>query len=321
MLYYGNTKIKNMYYGGTRITQAFYNGSRVFGGKFIAGVSGGEIGRGKFSHSDDGINWEMYSGNVAAFTKGFAFGNGKYVTIDYLARVYYSTDGLNWTAGTQFSADYGGMWKIIFSNGKFIALFSQKIISSTDGINWVTSTYTPAGSGNIFVDIAFGNGKFVVTLYNNSIIYSTDAITWNLCLANNANYAYPFIAYGNGRFVTTYNGKLAYYSTDGLIWTPIQNNIVIGNNRILFANGKFIVGGTANIINYSADGISWGSSTFSNSYENVGWLLAAYGNGRFVMIDTNHPYVTTSVDGINWTPIVKIPINTDYGNFCALSFC
>jgi hypothetical protein len=203
--------------------------------------------------STDGITWTSWSAPAAVAGYGY-FGVISYVqnkfilTDEYSSDVFSSTNGITWTAGTNF-----------FSSG-------------TGAGPWVRPTY--------------GAGKYLIIREGSSgqVRHSTDAITWTAAtIGDGSNFGYwTGAAYGNGYFVTSNN----YYvegarSTDGISWTifsfPVSNGIA---GPTIFANGRFIIlsnssYGSADREAYtSTDAITWTMTTLpetdgSNYYDVV----------------------------------------------------
>jgi len=160
-----------------------------------------------------------------------------------------------------------------------------------DGSNvW---TFLPAFSGINFVDIAWGNNKFVAIggLFSEdtSIYTSADGITWTPV---DNSIIYDGIVYGGNKFVAWQNNKIAT-SEDGITWTALEPFGIDAIKKIIWANDKFI--GWTNRSFYSTDGVTW-----ENTPSTIGDIYSiAYGNGRYVAFGRLDQAYST--DGINWT--------------------
>jgi len=73
---------------------------------------------------------------------------------------YYSTDGINWTAGNTMPV---GSAYIVYGNGMFVTGTAY----STDGINWTAGNPMPAAAS---WSMAYGNGMFVA-VYGKTLAY------------------------------------------------------------------------------------------------------------------------------------------------------
>ncbi|MBU0801261.1 MAG: DUF1566 domain-containing protein, partial [Alphaproteobacteria bacterium] len=233
-----------------------------------------------------------WAGNAAAeanYWTGVAFGNGLFVAVaeDGTNRVMTSPDGVTWTAR---ATPGDSTWQAVtYGNGLFVA------VSYTGTHQVMTSpdgiNWTPqTGIAGQWMDVTYGNGLFVATAWSpeGTIMTSPNGVNWTAQTASIARKWYS-VTYGNGLFVA-----VAYQSPDA-------NNIMTSPN-----------------------GINWTTRT-SIVLGGDGWHDVAYGNGRFVAVAATD--LTTSTDGINWTP-GTLPGGTwgwydvSYGNgvFVAVSY-
>ena len=105
-----------------------------------------------------------------------AYGNGKYVAVGYNGYVTTSTDGKTWTTPKQVGTGY---WNTIaYGNGKFVMIGGYSVSSSADGITWSTIQYIGSDVRASLGDITYGNGKFVIAMWDGYITTSTDGETW-----------------------------------------------------------------------------------------------------------------------------------------------
>jgi hypothetical protein len=128
----GGNKIANSTDGinWTPVSPALFGNNRIVciaygGGKFVASNDNAT------AYSTDGTNWTPItakeSGNTwSASLKSFkciAFGNGKWIGINYNTHMGYSSDGINWTPA--FNApDITGPRGATYGNGKFVVIGS-----------------------------------------------------------------------------------------------------------------------------------------------------------------------------------------------------
>jgi hypothetical protein len=143
-----------------------------------------------------------------------------------------------------------------------------EILSSLDGISW---TYIPSGNLNLTVQgLAFGNRTFLVM---------------------NATPNTASAGYTNHFFGAT--------SDNVANWAPL-GSVVTDNPlaSLVFGAGTFVAVGDNSACFSLDNGATWSFGTISG----VSFLSdAAYGNGRFVTIDTWSDTVAVSTDGIAWT--------------------
>lgn len=198
------------------------------------------------------------------------YGNGKYVAVGHNS--YYdpgfvttSTDGENWSTPKQIDKT---IECVTFGNGKFIILTyaDRMLLESTDGENWSVSTKV----GDILWNgIKFVNDKFFLLGHNGYISYSTDGVNWSNPKQVGANEGalWNDIAYGAGRYVVVGYG--------------------VNNKR--------------NIATSSTDGgDNWSGIIDMHNGFNYGLMSIAYGNDRFIIVDSEGYTFTSTDGGVTW---------------------
>lgn len=206
------------------------------------------------------------------------------------------------------------IWKkIVYGNGKFVALGSTIIINetttaafaySTDAITWL-ETLVAQEKGISWYGLTHGDGKFVAigtisgAPAKAAFAYSTDGIQWTYVEKNDIGAIYYGIAYGNGKFVAI-NGLQAISSADGIDWEYhiIDNDAIRFEpfQGIAFGEGKFVsIGVDSGQAIYSEDGINW-SKASEFVIKNIRSI--AYGAGKFVAVGDNG--AVYSSNGIQW---------------------
>lgn len=212
---------------------------------------------------------------------------------------------------------------IIYVDGKYY-LVSQtpaKIVYSEDLENWteieLNSSYLEP------VNLAYGNGIFVLTGYSgstsNTYIYrSTDGINWtaqtistgrnysvtsNSCKFINNKFVFTLgiYYYNTSTGIRTSTEKWFYESTNGTSWTKHTFTYTGSKNvdtmDIEYNDGLYVCVGDTGSIFTSTNLDDWTERSSGVTDKLVG---ISYGKGQFVVSGDNG-VILTSPDGINWT--------------------
>lgn len=290
-------------------------------------------------YSTNGITWTQTTMPVSALWHYISYGNGLFLAtategdpnLVNSQIAAYSTDAITWTRTTlPIAADWRAS---IYAFNKWIVAsgYSDNIVAtSTDLITWTQGTMPISARIHNF---ALGNDLIVSAPgyfsihdsgsnlgYSSSIIYSTDAITWNVSTVTSSS-VYD-ISYGNNVFVlldvrgiSDRSTQNVFVSTDATSWTQYTMPLLASWMNISYGNEKFF----AFTYNYppastglsatSTDGITWTQATISNIIMSPNVI---YANNRFVAVnkytyDRNYESAT-STDGVTWTQ-TTLPIN------------
>ena len=280
--------------------------------------------------------WDITALNSEMIDIGdiISWGKDKFVaigTIQGYKGLLYSYDGVTWQLSDAPSEIYGYN-NIIYDGTRFIATYTSngntRGLYSLDGISWTAFTNFTNIPGAERKTLCYGNGKYVIsTQYQSSSVpykvwYSVDGETWVEGHINTNASSYDSIIYGNGVFVGVSTPSCIDYSTDGENWfastRPVDS---INFNAMAYENGRFVLlpDSTLDEENYtrvayvSTDGKTWTEMTMPNgasSWNNGGWQAIAGGDGLFVAM--TEKYITTSTDGIHWSPRCNAPSAARY---------
>jgi hypothetical protein len=168
---------------------------------------------------------------------------------------------------------------------------SNNVYTSADGYTWsVVSTIANAAG---LTDIAYGNGKFVVTSKHRltgqaTIYYSTNAIAWtevDLPLTENSG-DLNSVVFGNasgGVFLacqTNQNGSgTSFYSSNGVAWLPVTT--LSPSTQPRFLNNLFLIISKFGEIASSSDCFTWTPHT--GIPQNLTAYDIAYGGFQYVV--------------------------------------
>jgi hypothetical protein len=180
---------------------------------------------------------------------------------------------------------------------------------SDDGVNWRNMPLPFYIGGNWQgVSVAYGNGKYVMTL-NNSIWCSTDGLSWTKCSYSSdtqTNFCYPYgVVYTNGTFacLNGVEGRDLYTlitSTDGVTWTgrtisvlaPVYGYSNNTNLKLVTFSGRFHIlsfntDSTAELF-WSSDALTWKSKVFSEKL--IGINPAAANSAKVLLMSTTRRF-------------------------------
>src|SRR5439155_13448166 len=197
------------------------------------------------------------------------------------------------------------------------------------------STQGAVGRQTVQAPQPAGNGVFVVSGDQGTVLISADGLAWSKAISNScieetraacgggvtvqvgvgplirtfradarwvnrpAGCAANLhgIAYGNGLFIAVGNEGAVVTSADGVHWTVRNAGTDERLRGVAYGNGIFVAVGYAGTILTLTRGIGW---TVRNSGTDQRLLDVAYGNGQFVAIGWNG-IMLTSGNGMTWT--------------------
>jgi hypothetical protein len=173
---------------------------------------------------------------------------GRFVVISEADRdiAYSDNGGASWVLETDALPGVGYN-TIARGKGLFVALRTGTgdAAYSTDGETWTAATGLP---NKTWVDVVWGNGRFVALASDGTCSYSLNGTAWSDAVAIAAGATTNKIAYGQGVFVVTRTTDVLYYSEDGIVWTAISSLPNSGYRSAAFGNpnrtGKFVLIGT-----------------------------------------------------------------------------
>ena len=270
-------------------------------------------------YSYDGINWNnsgfysqpihsiAWNGTIWLAGTNFDGGGSGYIV---------SNNGINWINGNNPSVNEflcfawnGTIWVTGCSDGS--------ILWSIDGLNWNTTNNQIFDSSCDFIVwngimfVAGGSGTY-------SLGYSYNGLDWfgSSSGVSTTNTCYS-LACNRSIFVAGMYETMAY-SFDGINWGTGGGIFGYYASSICWNGSLFVAGaGYGGTIGYSSDGISWNTSSSSslNACNSITWngsLWIACGDGG------GANYISTSIDGISWTPVYADHAITSVASRCVL---
>ncbi len=276
------------------------------------------------------ITTESYEDELSGWTD-IAYGEtsegGIFVGIKSLSDVAgYTYDGKTW-----YETSLPGKleWTAVtYGNGKFVAIAKNTGIfaSSTDGIRW--TKYESLFANHHWVDIAFGNDRFLVISKIGASAYSTDGENWIYDdtlpdLNINDDHVWVSLTYGSKGFVAiSTKSSVAAITEDGTNWRTVSlpsGTTSIRWRDVAFGNNKYMaIGNDSNGVSKSAissDGITW--TLFSNLPGNdsgYDWGSLIFYENMFVAAGKQTPILAFTVNS-GWE-YIELPEESYDGNIC-----
>lgn len=260
-------------------------------GVFVAGDWNGYV-----KTSTDGVTWTPRSVSSGGNWLDVSFNGGRFYARGGFGaqRMATSTDGINWTLldvpGGVKNMVYGaGTW-VTFEDGDGLSAISTW--TSTDGINF-THNATPMPVIGRNYTAAYGNGKFIANIEDNTVVTSTDGVHWTVAASSidvgNITYdATTSLFYGTANDLFT--------SPDGVTWSD-DNSFSTG--PIARGSGILAIANTLGQVWTSTNGHTWSQEDAPNVEKDpiygqyMPWYQLVYGNGIFVGTTSNDGYVMT----------------------------
>jgi len=202
--------------------------------------------------------------------------------------------------------------------------YAGNVATTTDGITYTAqATLSPNAQPQNFWSGIQTDGTTWVALFGGSSNASTTAAystnngsSWSYVTTPSGKWT--SLAYGGGTFLTVsaINGGGTMYSTNaGASWTGGGNQTSgpssaqnVWNYNLIYAGGSLAAfymlrEGTNQIqVSYTSSGISWSSNTYYTATGLSGGtgIYAAWGNGKFVVVQPGNTASYTSTDGVTW---------------------
>lgn len=204
---YAGTSVDGLNWTFTAMPTGNWTGVAEGNGRFVAIDSTQTAPR--TAYSSDGVNWTVASAQT--LLKNVAFGNGRFVaaTANNLNRVAVSADGITWSNRTLPSPIMGA---VSFANGRFIVMGGTSAMISADGESWAQvalprdmrqAPRVAYGNGKYMAVEGLNGVGFGIT--------STDGVTWTQVTMPGADWT--TLAFGNGVFVATpFNYSIVGYT-------------------------------------------------------------------------------------------------------------
>lgn len=252
--------------------------------------------------SSDGLSWTTRAGAPSGILTGCANSGSIYCVCG--VKIWSSPDLDTYTQRTS------GLEGIILNDIKyasslFVAVggdIHMYILTSSDGISWTSYNLDMLPGNRLSRVCNDGSGTWVAVGVSNTIVRSTDGITWT-SIPNGASVVnLTGIAFGNSVFVATASDGNVFTSSNGTSWTERTTGAADQLLDVVFGGSLFVAVGGSGQIYTSSNGISWTART-SPSIQT--WTGVAYSGSQFMIVGnpSGNPYIPTaySSDAITWT--------------------
>ena len=189
---------------------------------------------------------------------------------------------------------------------------AQSALAATTVNSWkVASSATPVGS---WYAATYAAGRFVVLGHGAVVATSKTGLTWSMHRAPAGSW--QSLAYGAGKFVALSSldtGLREMTSVNGVNWKA-QTGPAGDWTGLTYGAGRFVAVSASGQFITSTDGTHW-RTTWSRSQ----FLLnsVAYGDGRFIAVDSADGDALVSLNGFNWS---FYPISTPGAPWFAVSY-
>lgn len=254
----------------------------------VAVCNGGII---KYNDKDYSDNyWRTADSPVSTNLNSVTYGKDKFVAVGDDGTIIYSDIGITWTK-VNIDATYSSysLLRVVYTNDMFIAVGESGFIAhSIDGIDWVIIV----NDNHLHcTDIAYGNGRYIVTTSQGLVYRSFDCEHWETIACNST--ALMSVTFANGKFIVVGGQSSILYSEDGSTWencSIVDNNVI---NRIVYAYNMYILC-CNNCLYFSKDGKQWSDewSLLENNITYDGTLsdMTCTEDGNLIIAGYNHIY-------------------------------
>lgn len=238
--------------------------------------------------------WESDTLPISSFPRlqDITHGESGFVIVGSRNTLLHSGDGKVWALrDSKFNYERSIRF-VEYGNGLYLA-------SALDGGTWTSQNgvdWDHYGDGpSLLVDLAFGDGQFVLPLRLGGRLHSVDGISWEY---QDGDDDYAGCGYGDGKWVFLGLGELAkiMVTSDFVLWNTIYPEDAGGLSDAAYGRGTWVVVGKKGTILYSTDLKNWLPAFFSTAsdFRNVTWT------GTEFLTQTNDS-VWSSPDGKVWT--------------------
>jgi hypothetical protein len=188
--------------------------------------------------TDDGSTWTSHQTGVGP-PLFFAFMTVSDIFITDGEFIFQSSDGINFSNVGSLPSKPTTIYGAAFNGQSNVVLVGYPgwiVYSNDGGFSWFASTGYDTGGTISYINIAYGNGIFIVVGHDeygsNRTYQSTDGVAWTSI--SMPPFAYT-IAFGNQTFLLNCDGILYNGSGDGT-WTPCNNSVLDQFTNVFYSS-------------------------------------------------------------------------------------
>ena len=215
---------------------------------------------------------------------------------DTTNKKYYKFSG--WNKSGEFNISSNTSIRGSWDNGNSIDEFS--IVTKTGEEQYGKVVYGDC-NGGVFVTIisTYAGGVDGST----TCIYSKDGTTWNTTTVSSSKHYWMDIAYGDGYFVMIAKDGYCSYSTNGINWTDYYHTYIDNSTCICYGdkNKLFAVLGSGTMLSYCLSSDLSSKSWNGGSLAGMPTITdMCYGEGIYLAVCNTVNQYYQSNDGISW---------------------
>lgn len=211
----------------------------------------------------------------------------------------------SWTSRTS-SFGSSSIFAVASNRYMFVAVGADgKLATSTDGITWTQRT-SSFSAGDGINGVAYGDGYWVAVGDNAKIAYSTDGVTWTQKNTGISGTVVE-VAWGNGVWVISNATGSFYTATDPTATWTSRTSTLSAVSSILFCKSQsiWVAGydtGTTGALASSTDGTTWTARTSAHTIAGSGTFAATNSVIASIATDASFSWdIQSSTNGTTWT--------------------
>jgi hypothetical protein len=217
---------------------------------------------GRVQTSTEGINWTY--GVPPSITSGLIDVEwfaplGQFVALSQIAAnngVFFSSDGLNWTLGSNVSYNtaIGASPTLLVNVPGFTSASAPPIFTSPDGVNWTARTNPATAALN---EVQWLGDRWIALGSNGTVLTSPDGISWTARASGVTAALRRAVMVGGTITVVGDGGTILSSGDGGASWIARTSNTTFPLKDIVWTGAEYVaVGGSGRVVR-STNGVTW----------------------------------------------------------------